>query len=208
MRISRVIGIVLVSLFAFSLAAAPVSAQDNPGSERRNPCAPGQPPDRPPGQPPRGDPPRRPEDRPPYPPGKCQLRTSSSTAAQGSTLTASGDGFVPGETVRLTLGGVEVGQATAGSDGVFTTEIAIPRNAPLGTQVLSATGSAQELTTNIEVLAAGASRGGARSAPLDASDTLPRTGALVVAQVGLSAALILGGAVLVLTTRRRRASAP
>src|SRR3954452_7185138 len=80
-------------------------------------CPPGQPSGRPPGAPP-GSPPVQ-TGRPNYPPGKCQLALSQSSGQRGDTFTANGNGFVPGETVALSIAGKSAGSAVAADDGTF-----------------------------------------------------------------------------------------
>ena len=165
------------------------------GQAATNGCPPGQPSGRPPGTPPNATPP--PNGRPAnYPAGRCQFGLDRAAAARGETFTATGEGFVPGETVVLSIAGVRAGSARAGADGTFSGQITVPNAAPLGRTTVLATGQGQELSASFEILGS--------SAPATGSGTLPRTGnELLPATLG--GVLLVGlGTVAVVTTRRRR----
>jgi LPXTG-motif cell wall-anchored protein len=161
-------------------------------------CPPGQPSGRPPGAPP-GSPPVQ-TGRPNYPPGRCQLALSQSAGQRGDTFTATGNGFVPGETVALTMAGRSAGSAVADPSGTFVASVTVPGDAPLGSTAVLASGQSQQLSADFQVLGAGAA-----ADPGQQSASLPRTGAQVAGLTGLGALLLAVGALAVTTTRRRRA---
>ena len=181
---------------ALVLVAAPASAQASP-------CPPGQPIGRPPGTPPNS--PGQPDGRPPaYPPGQCALRLSQSAAARGTTIEAQGNGFVPGETVVLSLGGREVARAIADPAGAVNTSFVVPNDAAFGRTEVTAAGQGQTLSAGFEVLAAGAADRGRASAPARAAAGLSRTGADIALMALAGAGLIAVGGAAVVTARRRR----
>src|SRR3954447_2088005 len=104
LRAGAVVLLAVVSVLAMNQldASAQAAAQG---------CPPGQPPGRPPGAPP-GNPPVQ-TGRPNYPPGRCQLGLSKNAGERGDTFTANGNGFVPGETVALSIAGRPAGSAVA-----------------------------------------------------------------------------------------------
>lgn len=188
MRAAAVAMLAMAGLLTLSAGTAFAQAASNG-------CPPGQPSGRPPGTPPNATPPNngRPQN---YPAGRCQFGLSQNAAKRGETVTATGEGFVPGETVVLSVGGVRAASALAGADGRFATQLTVPSSAPLGATTVLATGQSQELSASFEVLGAGA--------PATGSGTLPRTGndLLPIAAGGL--VLVGIGALAVVTTRRRR----
>ena len=161
-------------------------------------CPPGQPSGRPPGAPP-DSPPGNPG-RPAYPPGRCQLALSQSSAARGDSFRASGGGFAPGEDVTLSIAGMNVRSVAADANGAFAADLTVPDDAPVGRTEVRATGANQTLAAAFEVLAPAAA---ARSRAPEAS-FLPRTGSEFVATAALGAVLLALGAVLVLSARRTR----
>jgi hypothetical protein len=169
-------------------------------------CPPGQPPGRPPGTPP-GNPPV-PTGRPNYPPGRCQLALSQSSAARGDTFTATGGGFVPGESVALSIGSIPVSTVVADANGAFSVQLTVPRDAPIGRTDVQASAPSQTLTAGFEVVAAGAeaSRGArATAAASTRSGLLARTGAAIATLTAAGTLLAALGGLLVVATRRRRA---
>jgi hypothetical protein len=187
---------VLVALVALVVGsqAAPATAQAAAST-----CPPGQPPGRPPGRPPE-DPPIH-TGRPDYPPGRCQLALSQSSAARGDTFRATGDGFIPGETVTLSIAGINVTTVVADANGTFATDLTVPRNAPLGRTQVLATGAGQQLAAAFEVVPSPAGNAAPR-----ASGALVRTGEDIARLASLGLALLLTGAIIVMVVRRRRAA--
>lgn len=167
-------------------------------------CAAGQPNGRPPGNPP-GTPAQPPGRPPQYPIGQCELALSQSAAARGATIRAAGAGFASSAPVTLSLcNGANVGSATTDSGGSFSGSLTIPANAPLGpcsvtaTDVAGSSQSAALLITSAEVPAAAAGPTG----------SLPRTGSsTTIPMIAAGGLLVLGGAALVLASRRRTGTA-
>lgn len=189
----KVVG-ALVALAALLTVASPASAQSP-----RQDCAPGQPSGRPPGTPPNQ--PGQPDGRPPqYPPGQCQLALSQSAAQRGETFQATGGGFVPGETVTVTMSGQRLATATADGNGVFAATLTVPSDATVGRTEVLAAGQSQQLSAAFQVLPAGA----AAAAPSRSSGQLPRTGMEVAAMALFGAVLTAAGVLLVLAVRRRQ----
>ena len=204
MRMRNRVASALAALFMgglLILGAAPASAQ----TPEEPKCPPGLPPGRPPGRPPTNPPTAgQPEDRPPsYPPGRCRLALNRNFAEQGGVVGASGDGFVPGERVTITIAGQQVKSLTAGSDGTFATDLVVPASAPLGDVEVRAFSGTHALTANLEVVAAA---GGAAQAAPASSGMLPRTGGEMVGLGVAGAGLIGVGAAAVVMTRRRKAT--
>lgn len=193
---SALLALMMGCLFVVT-TASPASAQTPPR------CPPGQPPGRPPGQPPTRNPTPAAEraQRPNYPPGRCKLALSRTFAERTGTFSASGDGFVPGETVTLTIAGQQVKTVLAGADGTFSTTLVVPASAPIGPTEVRAISDTQVLSAAFEVVASGAAAPGT-----SAAGTLPRTGT-EVAGIGGAGALLIGiGTVAVVLSRRRRST--
>lgn len=193
-------GALLALALSCLLAFAPGSAFGQAASPN---CPAGQPSGRPPGRPPT-DPPT--DARPQYPPGRCQLALSQSAGQRGDTFVANGSGFVPGETVRLSMAGREVGTVLADSNGAFVADITVPRNAPLGQTEVLAAGQSQTLSAAFEVTgSAAAAAAAARSS--ESSSSLPRTGAEILATAAFGLLLVAVGLVAVRVARERSATA-
>jgi fibronectin-binding autotransporter adhesin len=89
---------------------------------------------------------------------KVTLSLSAASGAPGSSLTVSGSGYVPGDTVTLTFtdkAGVKTTLATptVGSGGEYSTEVAVPTGAAVGTGTIkaSATHYGSNLFANFKV---------------------------------------------------------
>lgn len=194
-------GLVAVLMGALLIfGSAPASAQ-----EQRDRCPAGQPPGRPPGRPaePPATPPGQPADRPPqYPPGRCQLALSKTFAERTGIVAATGDGFVPGETVTLSIGGRKLAELTAGSDGAFSTTFTVPADAALGATQVRAASATQVLSANFEVVGSAAAAAPAGTG----SGSLPRTGTELAGLGGAGILLIGVGTAAVMMARRRKAA--
>lgn len=184
----------VIVMAVLGLSASSASAQAAASS-----CPPGQPPGRPPGTPP-GNPPVD-THRPQYPPGRCQLALSRSAADRGDTFQASGGGFVPGENVTLSIAGSPVKSVVADGNGAFTTDVVVPKAAPLGSTEVRAAGADQVLSAAFEVTGPGSRGAGAASS---GNGNLPRTGAELAATAALGVVLIALGAFAVVVARERR----
>jgi hypothetical protein len=196
MKVVALVALAIGCLLTF--AAAPAQAQAAAPN-----CPPGQPSGRVPGQPP-SNPPA--DARPQYPPGRCQLALSKSAGDRGDTFTASGSGFVPGETVTLSIAGQNVRSVTADPDGAFVADLTVPRNAPIGPTEVRAAGQGQTLTAAFEVTGS-APAAVASSGRSTSGSTLARTGAEIAATTALGLLLIALGAVALRAARERSVTA-
>ena len=74
--------------------------------------------------------------------GGAMLSVSPGFAAPAGTVSVSGTGFGPGETVNISLLGTVLGQATSGADGSLPpTQVTLPATAGFGPTALVATGA-------------------------------------------------------------------
>src|SRR3954452_21870015 len=77
--------------------------------------------------------------------GHCPtLFVSASAVVPGQTITDSGTGYQPNETVTITLHSdpVVLGTATGDSSGAWSTQVMIPSDTSLGTHTITAIGTA------------------------------------------------------------------
>lgn len=225
MRLVRI----CISIIALAVGSLAISAT---GAAAANPCAPGRPPGRPGGT---GQPPGRP---PQYPPGRCQLQLSPSSGVAGTRVTAVGTGFKPGTPVALTFGAtqgvgsgvggrfglsvpravglipVDVGTATAGSDGIFTQAFTVPDATPALYEVLAtgvdAANAPMQLDATFTVVTASnrppAQVVGDVPAGPRRSSVLARTGTSALPAAGAGLAFVAVGGAITLAARRRRAT--
>ena len=129
---------------------------------------------------------------------------SNQSPTAGSNLTFCGQGFLPGETVAITLdNGTKYPSVAADTSGAFCTVVVLGASLT-GTHTLTATGltSGRTSSTTIKVLGVSAS-----AAPAPATSGLAFTGANAIAIGGLGGLLLLGGGALVLVARRRKVNA-
>jgi len=130
-----------------------------------------------------------------------KVTASASTVAAGGDVTLTGVGFLPGETVDITLHSalIHLATATAGADGTVVKTVTIPATLEPGLHTIEMEGqtSGVTVTTQIEVTEAA----GAASVPLPATGSA--TGELTALGLGLVA---LGTASLVASRRRLAAS--
>jgi hypothetical protein len=131
---------------------------------------------------------------------------SNQTPAAGSALTFCGAGFQAGETVTIAvINGTKYPSVVADASGAFCTTIVLGVSLT-GTQTLVATGttSGRTSSTQIQIATAAASAGAAGTTP---SGGLAFTGATVIGIGALGGLLLIGGATMVLASRRRRVTA-
>ena len=129
---------------------------------------------------------------------------SNQSPTAGSNLTFCGQGFLPGETVAITLdNGTKYPSVAADTSGAFCTVVVLGASLT-GTHTLTATGltSGRTSSTTIKVLGVSAS-----AAPTPTSSGLAFTGANAIAIGGLGGLLLLGGGALVIAGRRRKVNA-
>lgn len=136
-----------------------------------------------------------------YPPPPCNSLTVSATSvAAGGTVTVSGCGFAAGSTVTIGSAGQVLGTVVADSTGAFSTTVTLPANLAVGARTLTATGTAADgtpLVLSASVSVTAASSGGSGIA-FSGSNTWPT--------VLIAGGLLLVGAVLVMTVRRRHST--
>ncbi len=136
-----------------------------------------------------------------YSPDGPTVATPSSSVTNGGSTTVSGQGWMPGSTVTLAIHSTtqSLGTATAGSDGSFTADVALPC-LDAGSHTITATGTGAD----------GSSKTASTSVTLSggcdpATGTLPHTGSDSTPMLTLVAGLLLVGAVLLIAARRRSA---
>jgi hypothetical protein len=135
-----------------------------------------------------------------YVPSGCGLTVSATSVAAGAGVTVSGCGFAGGSTVTITVESQVLGTVTADSTGAFSTTVTIPASLAPGVHTLEATGTAPDgsplvLSASLTVVAA--STPGLRI-------STAFTGSNIWPAVLIGGGLLLVGAVLVMTVRRRR----
>jgi hypothetical protein len=130
---------------------------------------------------------------------------SNQSPTAGSHVVFCGQGFLPGETVNISLGnGTTYPSVVAhGPSGKFCTVIVLGASLT-GPQTLTATGATSKRTSSTTIQVLGVS---ANAAPTPASSGLAFTGANAIAIGGLGGLLLLGGGALVLAVRRRKVNA-
>ncbi len=140
-----------------------------------------------------------------YPPAAPSLSVSQTQVAPGGVVRVTGRCCPPNSIVTLTYspGNVPLGTAQAGTDGSFSTTVAVPPTAAPGTGTITATSPGCSASVNVavvlgETLSRGGTGGGA----------LPRTGGASTIPSGIAGVmLILVGLLTVAATRRKRAGA-
>ncbi|HYN95253.1 MAG TPA: hypothetical protein VES42_15505 [Pilimelia sp.] len=150
----------------------------------------------------------------PYPAEPPAGSVSAGTVAPGGDVTFSGEGFIPGESIDIIVsyadGSTEfLGTVTANSAGRFSVTVTLSK---AGAAVLAAIGETSGVTVTAAVTVLGAAdeddaaAGGSDDTAGDG--WLPITGnnrMMLATQLGVGvAALILGAALLRVSTRRRR----
>jgi hypothetical protein len=131
------------------------------------------------------------------------LAISTDHPAVGATVTLTGSGYRPGETVVLSMPGrsERLASVVAGSDGTFTVVLALPSGVS-GPQSIVARGMTSGRTSTVaitigdpEPTISPAGSGGS---------ALPDTGVAVVAIGSVGLLLLVGGGVMLLGGRRSR----
>lgn len=114
--------------------------------------------------------------------------TAPAQAAAGSTITVTGESFIPGETVQVWLLStpVQIGTATVGTDGTFTVNAAIPANVTAGSHSVEVRGSVTS----------------AVASPITITSVLAQTGANPTGTAWAAIATLMTGLGLLLLGRR------
>lgn len=140
-----------------------------------------------------------------YPPTQGRtLAVSTTNPAPGESITISGRGWEPGVLITITIHSqvVTLGTTRTTQSGSFSATVTIPSYLQGHHTLTASSKNGPFLTLNVFV----AAHAGANSAPGSGktSGGLPFTGVDVYALGGLSVALMLSGAIMLLTGRRRR----
>lgn len=117
-----------------------------------------------------------------------------------------GTGFLPGETVTFTIGGVAVGSAEADTDGAFKGTFKVPADAVPGTLKVTAKGEQSFRSKTVEFRILGATPAptpeAQKPAPAAPAEGLAKTGASTgVPLMLMAAAMVLSGGIM-LSLRR------
>lgn len=137
--------------------------------------------------------------------GSLSSSTSTCDPTSGCTLSLTGIGFQPGETINFTLYStpVALGSTTADPTGSFTVSETVPAGTPVGSHTIVAVGATSGTTATFAFTVAAASASSVTPAP-SGSGGLAFTGADVTALAGVGAIALALGGLLILTSRRRR----
>ncbi|MDT0262077.1 hypothetical protein [Jatrophihabitans lederbergiae] len=130
---------------------------------------------------------------------QATISVSTQNPAVGGSLAISGDGFAAGETVSLTLHTqtYNLGSATTDVSGRFTATVTLPAGVS-GAHTIVATGLSSGQTTSITITI---------GSSVSSSGGLPNTGVAVLGVGVVGAALLIGGAAMLVVGQRRSASA-
>ncbi|WP_454042472.1 esterase-like activity of phytase family protein [Cellulosimicrobium sp. Marseille-Q8652] len=125
----------------------------------------------------------------------------------GQEVTATAEGFVPGEWVSATLFSTpaELGLFRADADGTLTATVTVPADVAAGTHRFAVVGQVdgRVLWTELEVLADGPA-GGSGDDDAASPGGLATTGVHVGTFIGLAIVLVAGGVAIVVARRRMR----
>jgi hypothetical protein len=127
------------------------------------------------------------------------ISVSNQAPAAGSSITISGSGFAPGETVTIVLGnGTHFPSVVANASGSFS-EVVVLGVSLSGPQTITATGTTSGHTAKIQIQVGGVSASAGTTAA-----GLAFTGASVIGISALGGLLLLGGGLMLLAGRRRK----
>ena len=141
-------------------------------------------------------------------PYTTQLATSVSnqSPAAGSSLTFCGQGFLPGESVKITLdNSISYPSVATNTSGNFCTTIVLGATLTAGTHTLAASGATSGRASNTTLQVLGVSANGAPTNNAGLGNTgLAFTGANAIGIGALGGLLLLGGAAMVVAGKRRK----
>jgi hypothetical protein len=149
------------------------------------------------------------------PAGGTTISESQTVIGPGGSLTVSGTGFHPLETITIDInsGGasnaeISIGTTTSTSTGTFSLVVTIPADLPTGEHVITATDtSGHSLSEDIELVSSTTTGGlGPTGSSSSGSGALASTGTDIALTAGAGAAAIALGGLLVLGVRRRRSA--
>lgn len=150
-----------------------------------------------------------------YPPvEETTVTVATTVVTAGGTLTISGDGWLPGSTVSLTLlsDPVDLGTAAVDDDGEFSTAVTIPADTPPGDHTIRVAGTGADgapRTVDLTITVQGSGAGGAGAAEgAAAGGGLASTGGFFSSTSALGALLlVVGGGALFASRRLTRSGA-
>jgi len=144
----------------------------------------------------------------PYDPNAIGITASSGCSVPGGSVTVAGTNFEPNEPVTLTLNGATLGTTTSGSTSSFSTTVKIPSNVtPGASYTIVATGTSGDTSSTVIKVAATCTAGSGLAFTSGSSSGLAFTGADIAAASGVGAVALSLGGLLILISRRRRATA-
>jgi hypothetical protein len=142
-----------------------------------------------------------------YPPPGGGTTVSDTTVVPGESLSLTSPGWEPGSTADIDFLStpVDVGQASANSQGVISTSVDIPEDAAPGEHFIRLTGTGEDgdprqVRTRVVVVAAGSAAAGA------GASEVAFTGANIATWMVIGVALLTLGTFALVISRRRVAS--
>jgi uncharacterized iron-regulated membrane protein len=139
-----------------------------------------------------------------YPPTPPATTVGDQTPSAGSSFMVSGTGFGAGEKVTIVLsGGASLGTATADANGAFSFSVTLPSGVS-GAQTIVFTGATSGKTSS-QAITVGALAFTSAGGSTKTGGTLAFPGAAVMAIGSLALLLVLGGGLMMLAGRRRKA---
>ena len=131
---------------------------------------------------------------------------SNQSPAAGSSLTFCGQGFVPGEAVKITLdNSIAYPSVTTDTSGNFCTVIVLGTSLTAGTHTLTANGATSGRTSSSTIQVLGVSANNAPTNTAGLGNTgLAFTGANAIGIGALGGLLLLGGVAMVVAGKRRK----
>jgi hypothetical protein len=137
--------------------------------------------------------------------GGASIALSASTVAEGGHVTISGTGFEATRTVTLTLHTVTVSLGTAQTDasGAFSTTVTLPSGVTGSHTITAADAAGNSASATITITAPGRGTSGGGSG--GSGGGVSATGVAVIGLSAVGFALLVGGALMLLAGRRRKA---
>jgi DNA-binding beta-propeller fold protein YncE len=136
------------------------------------------------------------------------ITLSPAQVRAGEQVTATAEGFAPGEWVSATLFSTpaDLGMYRADASGTLTATVTVPADVAAGEHRFALVGQVdgRVLWTELDVLAVDGAPGGSDGEEPGRPDGLATTGSHVGALVGLAVVLVAGGATIVVARRRMR----
>lgn len=127
------------------------------------------------------------------------VQVSTTNPAVGGTITLSGSGFGPNDTLRIAIGADVLGTTTTDSSGAYSATVTLPASLT-GRQTIVITDTATGQTASVVITI------GATTAGNGGGGGVSNTGVAVMSIGGLGVLLLVGGAAMVMLGKRRRAT--